>query len=118
VNAYLISFLVMSGVSLAIIAVTLIPFAMRIGVAVRRVRTLTQHPTLVALREVQALAERMREIQAPLDDIRERSARIAEASAQLLASSGMLRLQVDRISFATRLMLQTFVPRLRGSMAD
>jgi hypothetical protein len=108
----------MSGASFAIIAAALIPLAMRVNVVVGRVRALMEHPTLVAFRETQALGERMRAIQAPLEEIRARSARIAEVSAQLLASSGMLRLQVDRISFATRLMLETFVPRLRGSMVD
>ncbi len=117
-SAYLIAFLIMFGASIVVVAAALTPLVLR-GIALaRRSRKLSEHPTLVAIREAQAVAEKFRGLQVPLQEIKERSVRIAQVSAELIATSALLRLQVDRISFATRLLLQTLVPTLRGSLAD
>ena len=117
-SAYAIAFLSMLGASLLVVSATAAMAARPVFALQRRARAFEQHPTLVALRESAALGDKLRGLQGSLVEIRARSARIAEATADLIATSGMLRLQVDRISFATRLLLGTFVPTLRGSMSD
>jgi hypothetical protein len=76
------------------------------------------HPTLATLRRAQAISAQLSGLQAQVAQIRARSSRIAESAAQLTAVSAIFGLEVDRISFATRLLLGTFIPTLRGSMAD
>jgi hypothetical protein len=117
-SAFLIAFLAMAGASLVVLAVTGIPVLGRLLVLRKRSKALQTHRTLIALRSAQRLSTTMQGMPARLDAISERSERIGEAVGALLASSAMLRLQVDRVSFATRLFLETFVPTLRGSMVD
>jgi hypothetical protein len=117
-STFLIAFLAMAGALLVVLLATGIPVLRRMLALRKRSKALQTHRTLVALRSVQGLGTTMQGMPARLDGISARSERIAESVGALLASSAMLRLQVDRVSFATRLFLETFVPTLRGSMAD
>ncbi|MDQ6766679.1 MAG: hypothetical protein M3Z41_02625 [Candidatus Eremiobacteraeota bacterium] len=117
-NAYLVSFLAMLAVAFMLLAAAAISVFLRARALQRRVQTLKEHPTLGALRKAQTLADRLHDLPATVAAIRARSTHIAEAVAELLATSAVLDLEVDRVSFATKLLLQTFVPTLRGSMAD
>lgn len=114
----MVGFLAMLVVAFVLLAATAVPLFLRARALQRRLQTLKEHPTLRALRKAQTLADRLHDLPATLAAIRARSTRIAEAVAELLAASAVLDLEVDRVSFATKLLLQTFVPTLRGSMAD
>ena len=117
-NAYFIAFLAMVVASLAVLGATGIPVLRRALATQRRMRALQDHPTLLALLQAQNAQSVVTDVQAKVEMIRSRSVRIGEAIGELLATSALLRLQVDRVSFATKLLLQTFVPTLRGSMSD
>ncbi len=117
-SPFLIAFLVMLAIAIVVIAVSGISLLLRLLAVQRAVKALQQHPTVVALRQAEAAAQLMREMQAKIATIHQRGARIAEASASLAATSALYRLDVDRMSFATKLLLATIVPTLRGSMAD
>ena len=117
-SAIAIASVVMLAVSLILILASGVPVAIRAQRAQRRARKLGQHPTLIALRSLETSMEQLRGLQPRIEEIRARSARIAQDAVELAATSGALGLQVDRVAFATRLLLSTFVPTLRGSMAD
>ena len=117
-TAYLIAFLASLTVALILLGVSGFGVLQGALVVRRRSRSLQRHPTLVALRAARQVGDKMHSLQPRLEEIRARSERIGAATAELLETSAALRLQVDRIGFATRLLLETFVPTLRGSMAD
>ena len=117
-TAYLIAFLSSLAVALIVLGVSGCGVLRRALLLRRRSKNLQRHPTLVALRAASTVGDRLDGLQPRLEEIRARSERIAAAITELIGTSAVLRLQVDRISFATRLLLETFVPTLRGSMAD
>jgi hypothetical protein len=84
----------------------------------RRVRALQTHPALLALRQAQSISEQVQRLQAPMSEIRARLRRIAERLAEMGEAAALMDLDVGRMTFATRMLLETFVPTLRGSMAD
>lgn len=108
----------MLAVALVIVAVTAMPVLRKLQANRRGLAVIQTHPTLVALRQAQAIGDRVSGLKTSVDEIRARTLRIAQSAARIVSASAQLQLEVDRVSFATRLMLQTFVPTLRGSMAD
>lgn len=84
----------------------------------KRVHALESHPTLVVLRSAGNARDRLHGVGQEIAASRERLRRIGTSLAQIAASAALLDLSIDRVAFATRLFLQTFLPTLRGSMRD
>jgi hypothetical protein len=118
VSVYLIAFLAMLAAAIAVVGVSAFSVLRRALVLRRRSKGLQRHPTVIALRAARTLAEPLQGLPQRLSEISERVERIVDATTELIGTSAVLRLQVDRVGFATRLLLETFVPTLRGSMAD
>ncbi len=117
-NPFLIALLAMIAVALIVAGVGAIQLLRSVLAISRHSKALQQHPTLVALRSLEATKQRFTDLPAKIQEIRARCADIGQIMAELAATSTLLQLQVDRISFATELLLKTFVPTLRGSMSD
>jgi hypothetical protein len=108
----------MLAAAIVVVGVSAFSVLRRALVLRRRSKELQGHPTVIALRAANTLAEPLQGLPKRLQEISERVERIVEAATELIGTSAVLRLQVDRVGFATRLLLETFVPTLRGSMAD
>lgn len=106
------------ALALIFIAISALIMLRRVAALRRRVNALQTHPTLLALKAAQAIQASLAGVPDEIAAIRARSLRIAGSMAELLSASALLQLSVDRVSFATTLLLKTFVPTLRGSMAD
>ncbi len=117
-SVYLIAFLGMLAVAIFVVGVSAFGALRRVLVLRRRAKELQGHPALIALRAAPTVAERLKGLPERLAEITARAERIGIATTELIGTSAVLRLQVDRVGFATRLLLETFVPTLRGSMAD
>mgnify|MGYP001286682756 FL=1 len=117
-SVYLIAFLSMLAAAVIIVGVSALSVLRRALVLRRRSKELQGHPTVIALRAAHALGEPLQGLPQRLQEISERVERIVVAATELIGTSAVLRLQVDRVGFATQLLLETFVPTLRGSMAD
>jgi len=117
-NVYVIAFFSMAAAAIVVVGVSAFSVLRRALSLRRRAKELQGHPTVIAFRAAHTLAEPLRGLPQRLQEISKRVERIAAAATELIGTSAVLRLQVDRIGFATRLLLETFVPTLRGSMAD
>jgi hypothetical protein len=117
-SPYLVAFLAMLGGAAIVLLATVLPAALRVRRLLRRIAALERHPTMVAMRDVRDVQAKLDPVRSCLDAIRGRSDQIGADIAAIMESSASLRLQVGRVSFATVLLLQTFVPTLRGSMSD
>ena len=117
-SAYALAGLIMIAVSIIIVLATGLTAGMRMLRLLRRSQALAKHPTLVAARDFSAIQDRFDAIRASAETIKARREMIGADIAALMEASAALRLQVDRVGFATVLLLQTFVPTLRGSMSD
>ncbi|MBV8263430.1 MAG: hypothetical protein JOY87_06385 [Candidatus Eremiobacteraeota bacterium] len=117
-SPYAIAGLVMIASAILIVLVTGLIAAVRTLRLMRRAQALAKHPTLVAAQGFSAVQARLEVVRSKAEAIKARRATIAADIAELMESSAALRLQVDRVGFATVLLLQTFVPTLRGSMSD
>jgi len=109
---------VMFGVSFLGLAIAGISLIVRLSNLNRRLQAAQNHPTLRAIRAAQGLDTRINAVRSRAEAVAARSARVREATEQIVDTYSLYGLQVERISFATRLLLQTFVPTLRGSMSD
>jgi hypothetical protein len=78
--------------------------AARIG---KRVSAIGQHPTLLALRQFDEQAAKLNRALSQLPGLGRRFASIASSLVQLWAAAGLLDLNIDRVAFATRLLLRT-----------
>lgn len=92
--------------------------ALRASALAKRARALGAHPTLIALRRAKTVGEQLQDVTQKLSDSQERLGRIGASVADIAASAALLGLNVDRVAFATRLFLRTFLPMLSGSMAN
>lgn len=117
-SVYLIAFFSMLAAAIIVVGVSAFGAVRRTLAVRRRAKELQVHPTVIALRAAPAVAERLQGLPERLEEISARVERIGIATTELSGTSAVLRLQVDRVGFATRLLLETFVPTLRGSMAD
>ena len=117
-SIFLIAFLASLAMALVVLGVSGAAVFRRVLLLHRRSKRLQRHPTLIALRAARTVGGKLDGLQPRLEEIGARWERIAASTAELMGTSALLRLQVDRIGFATRLLLDTFVPTLRGSMAD
>jgi hypothetical protein len=118
VNVYLAIFLGMSAAAVVIVLAAAI-ILLRTALRTKRASDAIQaHPTIVALKGAQAIGDQLRGLGDQVARIRVQGMHIAQSMAQISAAAALLDLEVDRVSFATRLLLKTFIPTLRGSMAD
>jgi len=117
-SVYLIAFLGILAAAIVVIGVSALSVLRRALALRRRSKELQGHPTLIALRAAHSVADRLHELPQRIEEIGARVERITVAATELIGTSALLRLQVDRVGFATQLLLETFVPTLRGSMAD
>jgi hypothetical protein len=117
-SVYAATFLGLLGAAVVIIAVSSFVVLRATLRSKRLSEAVAAHPTLLALRRAQAIGAQMSALRPQAALIRTRCQRIAESYAQIAAVSALLGLEVDRVSFATRLLLGIIVPTLRGSMAD
>jgi hypothetical protein len=104
--------------ALALITVAALIAVLRVRRFIARTRALREHPVLTQLRSMSEITDKLQRVGQSMTAIKDRTAAIAEATASIAASSAVLRLEVGRVSFATRLLLETLVPTLRGVMAD
>ena len=117
-NIYFAIFLALLAAAFVVVvvgAVVLLRTALR---AKRASEAISVHPTIVALSSAQAIGEQLSGLGDQVAQIRIRAMHIGESAARISAVSALLDLEVDRVSFATRLLLKTCIPTLRGSMAD
>ncbi len=117
-NIYFSIFLGMLAAAFVIVmvgAVVLLRTALRTK---RASDAIQAHPTVIALQSAQAIGDRLSGLGDQVAKIRIQAAHIMESAAQISAVAALLDLEVDRVSFATRLLLKTCIPTLRGSMAD
>lgn len=117
-SAFAIAFVVMLIVSIVAIAAAAVYVAIRIRRLAGRIQSLQEHPTIVSARGFQAVAARADALRSKVEPFKERWDLISSDIAALMEASAAFRLHVGRASFATGLLLQTFVPTLRGSMSD
>ncbi len=117
-SAFAIACVSMVAAALVTVLATGVALALRIKRLQQHATTLQHHPTVTALRALAGVQNRLRDLSRTLDEIKSRCRRIGEETAEVAAASALLRLQVERVSFATRLLLDTLVPTLRGSLAD
>jgi hypothetical protein len=78
--------------------------AARIG---KRASAIRQHPTLLALRQFDEQATKLNSALSQLPALGGRFAAIAHSVVQLSVAAGLLDLNIDRVAFATRLLLRT-----------
>lgn len=81
-----------------------------------RAKRLQQHPVLLAAQRAQSLPDKFADIPDQLALIQSRVEVIATNIARIVASSASLQLDVKLIGRSTELLLETFVPALRGSL--
>jgi type III secretory pathway component EscR len=117
-NPFLIALLAMIAVALIVAGVGAVALLRSVLAISRHAKALQQHPTVVALRSLEATKQRFTDLPAKVQEIRARCADISQIIGELMATSTLLQLQVDRVGFATELLLKTLVPTLRGSMSD
>jgi hypothetical protein len=99
------------------IAVFAIATALRATALARRARRLNAHPVLPTLQRLANESARFQTIFAGKSFLVERFRQIGADVAAIAAAGALMDLNVNRIAFATELLLRTFVPTLRGSMA-
>jgi len=95
--------------SLALVGAGAIVTGLRISALNKRARRLESHPTLAAARRFSSVAASLDGVGERFAIAGDRLARIGESSAQIASAGALLGLNVDRVAFATRLFLSTFV---------
>lgn len=110
--------LIAFALSLALVGVGAIVTGLRISALNKRARRLESHPTLAAGRRFSSVAARFSGVGERFAIAGDRLARIGESSAQIASAAAVLGLNVDRVAFATRLLLSTFMPAMAGVMAE
>lgn len=112
----LIAGLALSAVSLIVVIAAAVPVLARM----LRVRTaltrLQSHPVTLLASRAALMVEQTADWSDRFASIKLRLRAIARNAALLLAASAVLRQDVHAIGRATQGMLETFVPRLRGSL--
>jgi len=109
---------ILGAAAVALVVVSAVIATLRARRFITRTRLLREHPLLKELRSTSEITDKLQRASRSMTTIRDRGAAIATAAASIAASSAVLRLEVGRVSFATRLLLETLVPSLRGIMAD
>jgi len=104
--------------SLVLVAAFAIALFVRAKQVVKRAQTLQSHPTVAALRQAPLIGERLQAVGSGVEQARANIAATAESIAFIVSSAARIGLSVDRVAFATKLFLSTFLPTLAGSMAD
>jgi hypothetical protein len=105
-------------VCLLVLAIGALAVGLRAAAVAKRARKLETHPTLVAARRMPEIIARLNAAKEGFAAASERGRGISENVAKILSSLAVLGLNVDRVAFATKLFLTTFVPTLAGSMGD
>jgi hypothetical protein len=96
----------------------LIWVALRAVALVKRAKALEVHPSVRALNSLGNEAASLGVAASKLGAMQNRFDDIADHVAEIAAAAAMMNLSIDRVAFATRLLLQTFVPTLAGIVSD
>jgi hypothetical protein len=95
--------------SIIFVLLATLVLALRAARLRKRARAIVQHPTVLALREFDEQAANLNNAVSQLQGLGGRFATIASSMVQLSAAVGSLDFNIDRIAFATRLVLRTAI---------
>jgi hypothetical protein len=97
--------------SLVFILAAMLALGLRAARIAQRARRLREHPVALALPRFEAAAQELGAAAARLATMRQRFEDLARSARRLSAAAGSLDLSVDRLAFATRLVLHMFEVR-------
>lgn len=103
-------------VSVVFIAAGTIVLALKSAAIGRRTLLIESHPTILALRHAGVISASLAHVPGRIQQSVQRFAKIANSLASIGSSAAVVSLNIERVAFATRMLLQTFVPTLRGAM--
>lgn len=83
-----------------------------------QVKTLRDHPVLLSLRRIGRIQASLASVPERIALVGERAERIALRLAEIGAAWELLGREVNRVSWATKLMLVSLLPAMRGFFAD